>query len=536
MIVKITRGRSVPRLVSYLFGPGKANEHYDQRVIALAASLEETPIGELLSREQVRDLSRGIDAIRIAHRIPAGPPAPLRAKALAGGPELPGLGVGELEKEPKVPAGHVWHLSLTNPAGDRVLEDFEWRWIAEGAMEAMGFTEASGKAPVRWVAVRHGLSPNGNDHLHIAVTLVRDDGTRASVFRDYKTMSAYAATVEREHWLSVVDGRRTAGLPGVSRGEMEKANREGRAEPVRTRWARIVREAAVNTRDEAEFVRRLRQTGLTVRPRFADGGRDAVVGFSVGVKDKSDKTILYGGGSLAPDLSLPRLREFWESSPRSTQAAVMAWRGAKREGGRETLRLPSVESTRQAAALIDQAYKTLRDMPPDDHEQWASVAREVAGVYAAWSRRVEGKIPGPLARAADALARTAQVAPNTPSPVRSPKRGYRSAAMVAAQGTNHEESGPGWTQLLAQLNRTLRLLARVHEVRGELRQADQLWAIEGDLEALCKRGGARPRGDRQRGSRGPGSARGAARAAEYEDEEAQARRRQMPGPDRGMGR
>jgi len=31
--------------------------------------------------------------------------------------------------------------------------------------------------------------PTANDHLHIAVTLVRDDGTRASVFRDYKTMS-----------------------------------------------------------------------------------------------------------------------------------------------------------------------------------------------------------------------------------------------------------------------------------------------------------------------------------------------------------
>jgi hypothetical protein len=536
MIVKITRGRSVPRLVSYLFGPGRANEHSDQRVIGLSASLEETPIGERLSSEQVRDISRGIDAIRIAHRIPAGPPAPLRAKALAGGPELPGLGVGEVEKEPKVPAGHVWHLSLTNPVGDRVLEDFEWRWIAEGAMEAMGFTEAAGKAPVRWVAVRHGLSANGNDHLHIAVTLVRDDGTRASVFRDYKTMSAYAATVEREHWLSVVEGRGTAGLPGVSRGEMEKATREGRAEPVRTRWARIVREVAVNSKDEGEFVRRLRRTGLTVRPRFAEGHRDTVVGYAVGVKDQSGKTIYYGGGSLAPDLSLPRLREFWEASPRSTQEAVGAWQGAKREGGRETMRLTSVEEARRAAAVIDKTYKVLREIPPEDRVQWASVAREVAGVYAAWSRRVEGKVPGPLARAADALARSAQVPAKTPSPVRSPKRGFRSAAFVVAQGTSHEESGPGWTQLLAQLNRTLRLLARVHEVRGELHQADQLWAIERDLQTLCQRGGARPRGDPQRGSRGPESARAAARAAEYEDEEAQARRRQMPGPAAGLGR
>jgi len=44
---------------------------------------EETPIGELLSREQVRDLSRGIDAIRIA------PPDTGRSSRTA-----PGEGVG----------------------------------------------------------------------------------------------------------------------------------------------------------------------------------------------------------------------------------------------------------------------------------------------------------------------------------------------------------------------------------------------------------------------------------------------------------
>ena len=40
----------------------------------------------------------------------------------------------------------------------------------------MGFTEASGKAPIRWVAIHHGVSTNGNDHIHIAATMVREDG------------------------------------------------------------------------------------------------------------------------------------------------------------------------------------------------------------------------------------------------------------------------------------------------------------------------------------------------------------------------
>ena len=45
----------------------------------------------------------------------------------------------------------------------------------------MGFTEISGKADCRWVAVRHGLSKAGNDHIHIAVNLVREDGAKASM-------------------------------------------------------------------------------------------------------------------------------------------------------------------------------------------------------------------------------------------------------------------------------------------------------------------------------------------------------------------
>jgi hypothetical protein len=42
----------------------------------------------------------------------------------------------------------------------------------------------TGKADCRWVAVRHGLSTNGNDHIHIAVSLVREDRTKASVHND----------------------------------------------------------------------------------------------------------------------------------------------------------------------------------------------------------------------------------------------------------------------------------------------------------------------------------------------------------------
>jgi len=530
VIVKITRGTSIRGLVEYLFGPGKHNEHYGQHIVAGDQSLEDVPQGPRLTAAQVREVWRTIDAPRISHHVATG--ARLRVKATAGGPALPGLEA----KEKRAP-GVVWQLSMTTAGEDRALSDAEWGEIAQGAMETVGFTEAGGKAPVRWVAVRHGLSVGGNDHVHVAVSLVREDGTKPSVYRDYVKMSAFAAEVERRYGLVTVDGRKSSGLPGLTRAEIERARRDGSPEPDRTRLARVVREAAVDNQDEAEFVRRLRQAGVSVRPRFAEGGQEKVVGYSVGLPGHDGKTIWFGGGSLAPDLSLPRLRSFWEATPQATTAAVAAWRGAKSPRGRETRMVSGPEWTKRAAAAVDQAYDKLKRIPPDDHAQWASVAREAAGVYAAWSRRVEGDQPGPLARAADALARSAQVAPETPSPVRSPIRGYRGAAMVVAQGNyGFEDRGTGWAMLLGQMNRTLRLLAKVHETRGELRQAQQLRAVGRDLEAVREQGGAAPHPKGQKGSRGPGSSRGTTRTQESQEEAAESRRGRRPGAEAGRGR
>ena len=298
--------------------------------------------------------------------------------------------------------------------------------------------------------------------------------------------------------LSIVGGRSTAGQPGLTRGETEKALREGAVEPARTRLARAVREAATGTRDEAEFVRRLAKAGLSVRPRYADDTRARVVGYAVGFGGTGARTVLYGGGSLAPDLTLPKLREYWETTTQERQAALGAWGGAANDpGGRED---PVVTEgwTRQALEALDAANEALQGVPATDHAQWAAVAREAAGVYAAWSRRIEGDRPGPLARAADALAVSAQVPKGTPGPVRPTHRGFRGAAMVVTQGRlGHEDRGTGWALLLGQLNRTLGLLSRVHEARGELHQASRLQGVTGDLERLTR--GATPTAGTTRG-------------------------------------
>lgn len=46
----------------------------------------------------------------------------------------------------------------------------------------MGFIDdKNGLADCAWLAVHHGSSKDGNDHVHIAVNLVREDGRRADI-------------------------------------------------------------------------------------------------------------------------------------------------------------------------------------------------------------------------------------------------------------------------------------------------------------------------------------------------------------------
>lgn len=74
-------------------------------------------------------------------------------------------------------------LSLRAEEGD--LTDQKWGEIAQDFMDEMGFTEASGRAPAQWVAIRHGHSKAGNDHIHIAASMVREDGTKWGSWRDF---------------------------------------------------------------------------------------------------------------------------------------------------------------------------------------------------------------------------------------------------------------------------------------------------------------------------------------------------------------
>ena len=176
---------------------------------------------------------------------------------------------------------HIWHCFLTLHPDEAALSDETWATLAREFVDEMGFTAASGKAACRWVAVRHGVNAGGGDHIHIAVNLVREDGTKASVWRDWPRAQA-------------------------------AARRDGQALTDRARLEIALHAAASGGRTESEFLLALRGAGVLVRPRYAKGTREHVDGFSVAVRPPEEARPKWiGAYYVARDLSLRRLRAGW---------------------------------------------------------------------------------------------------------------------------------------------------------------------------------------------------------------------------------
>lgn len=276
MITKITRGDDLGGLVRYLAGPGRSNEHTSPQVVAVSEGI---------------DVAHGVE-LSDAERL-----------ALTDQLDLPAQTFGA-----EVKGGYVWHLSLTIPAGDGQLTNEQWAEAAREVAAEMGF--AGDRSPAPWVAMRHGESDAGNDHVHMAVSLIREGGTKASNWQDRVKMSKVAARLEKRFGVTIVEGRTAGAVPGATRAELEQTDRNERPETDRARLGRTVRGSALASKDEAEFVRRLRGRGVAVRPRFDKGDKAKVVGYSVAVAGR-DETVWFGGGKLAKDLRLPALRAGW---------------------------------------------------------------------------------------------------------------------------------------------------------------------------------------------------------------------------------
>lgn len=279
MIGKVLRGTNAARLLYYLYGPGKANEHTNPHLVA---GFDDP--GQL-EPEHWPDGSR--DFRRLAG---------LLAQPLAA---LHGPG----HDKP------VWHCSVRAAPTDRILSDGEWANVATEIMHLTGLAQRSDDAGVRWVAVRHAP-----DHIHIVATLARQDGARPRIWNDfYRVREACRAVEEQFGLTATAPGDRTAARR-PTRAETEQAARRGWAETPRTALRREVCAAAAGTSSERAFFAALVDAGVLVRKRYSTTRPGEVTGYAVGLPrhvNRDGGTVWYGGGKLAADLTLPKLRRRW---------------------------------------------------------------------------------------------------------------------------------------------------------------------------------------------------------------------------------
>src|SRR5580658_3573604 len=285
VIGKVIRGTDARRLLYYLYGPGKSNEHADPHLVAGFSDPAEL--------EPERRLDGSADVRRLGALLHQ----PLAA--LAG----PGY------DKP------VWHCAVRAAPADRELSDGEWARVAADIMHRTGLAPAGDELGVRWVAVRHAP-----DHIHLVATLARQDGARPRVWNDFYRVREACRDAEQRLGLVVTApaDRTAARRPG--RGETEQAARRGWEVP-RVRLRREVCAAAAGACSEQDFFARLEQAGVMVRKRYSTMNPDEVTGYAVGLPGHAARdggTVWYGGGKLAADLTLPKLRSRWPGPDRKS--------------------------------------------------------------------------------------------------------------------------------------------------------------------------------------------------------------------------
>ncbi|MFC2620147.1 MAG: relaxase/mobilization nuclease domain-containing protein, partial [Pauljensenia sp.] len=396
---------------------------------------------------------------------------------------------GQVEWTGEIEANHVWHCSLSLSPEEAALGDEVWGRIATDFMDEMGFSGADGKAACRWVAIHHGSAKNGGDHIHIAATIVREDGTKWNAWYDQKRAQRACNTLEHRYGLLVVESReRGRGSRCDSAAAQNAAKRAGASRTDRAILEERLRVAATAAANEADFVRRARRLGVRLHPRFASGRTDVVVGYSAALRtEHGQQTRWWGGGRIARDLTLTHLRTRWEDTPTSALEAVEAWKGhypkrAPYDGPLWEDRIRALESF-----LVH-----LEQLSPTDRVGLANASADVAGLLHA--QALTARTPGGrdmLERTAVQVGRCAQLK-TRPTDKRLVDVGARMASDLAL--TIAATSSPRMAAV-ALAHATVDLVHTIAELHEAAGQAATAAAIERDAQAMFDRANTYPRFD-----------------------------------------
>ena len=418
--VSVPRGKRAEPLIYYLYGPGRKNEHTDPHLVA--AWRDPAGLEPLRRPDGRRDFRRLTELLRMPHDA--------------------------LEDR-----GHdrpVWHCSVRAAPGDRTLSDAEWAQIAAEVMDRTGLCPRGQEhEAVRWVAIRHA-----DDHVHIVALLARQDGGKAFVWRDFYQVADACHAAEQRYGLTPTPPCDRTAARRPTRAEEEKAGRHRRAEPPRVTLRRHAATAAAAASSEQEFFALLEQVaGVRVRLRYSSRDPGQVTGYAIGLDGdtgRDGQPVWYGGGKLAADLTLPKLRARWHPA-----RAGVGPRGGAGE------RNATWDYAARTAAEASAAIGDLRGTDP-------AAASDIAWAAADVLRAAAAALGSPdLRQAADAYDRAARapwgrLPPPTPAGIQ-----LRATARLLSGLTYVTRDRP-----LAHLALLVRLVALIEAI-GELRAAQQ---------------------------------------------------------------
>lgn len=277
MIPKVRRGSRTHGLLVYLYGPGRRDEHVDPHLVGSWDGFAPDP-----GRDTSVDPDPKVTLARLAAALD------LRVKQ-----------VGD-----DAPAQHVWHCSVRTDPGDRLLSDAEWNTVARRLLHAVNLAPEGDPDGCRWAAVRHA-----QDHIHIVATMVRGDLRRPHMHYDIIKAQDECRRIEREMGLRRLTPGDGTGAKTPTSAERFKAERTGRPEAARETLREAVRQAVAGAADEGEFFTRLRDAGLRVHTVALPSGD--LRGYKValpGDRNRHGEPVWFSGSTLAPDLSLPKIR------------------------------------------------------------------------------------------------------------------------------------------------------------------------------------------------------------------------------------
>ncbi|MFE4212227.1 relaxase/mobilization nuclease domain-containing protein [Streptomyces sp. NPDC056844] len=418
------RGSNTFGLLSYLYGKGTHEEHVDPHLVAAWDSFAPDPGRDPQATK--RHLQQLLDQ-------------PVQALA-----------------ESRRPAKHVWHLSVRAAPDDPVLSDEQWGEIARRMVAATGIAPAADEAGCRWAAVRHA-----DDHIHIIATLVREDGRRPRLNNDAKRSQAETRLIEAEYGLKQLStGDGTAAQRPTS-AERHKAQRQGRERTAREDLRESVRRAVTGARSEEEFFDRLAAAGLLIRKREAPSGD--LLGYKVALPDdrnKNGEPVFYPGARLAPDLSLPRIRERWSADPDKT--------GSPDSPGSASPNSPSAARRRTATA----AWVAIGVVEDGDDAVAAAYVAATGEVLDALAKTSAAHTRSELRDAANAFERASR---SHIRAVRGHDRALRQAARDLVHGgpaLGRGEDGASTAMVIDMLFFLVTAAAHWHARKGHAQQAE----------------------------------------------------------------